>query len=111
MPQPVTETEVTIERGDDLDFRVEFLEEDENGVVTPVDLTGATWALYEPHPSLVGQLTAAFDADRTTGGLELQFTWNDAAPPPSGREMTTYLRLTFPGGRRKSSGLIRFYIR
>lgn len=111
MPSPAAEVEITIARGDDLDFRVEFLEVDEEGVSTPVDLTGATWELFEPHPALVDHLTATFDADRATGGVNMQFTWNDLDPPPSGREMTFYLRLTFPGGRRKSSEKIRFYIR
>jgi hypothetical protein len=111
MPAPTTEVEITITRGDDLDFRIEFSEEDEAGVVTPVDLTGATWALFEPHPALVGNLTAAIDPVPTTGGVDMQFTWDDADPPPSGREMTFYLRLTFPGGRRKSSEMIRFYVK
>jgi hypothetical protein len=105
--------EIVINRGSDLDFDLLYENVAEDGTVTPTDLTGATFELYEPHAILVGKLSYAFDADRTTGIVHMTLAWDDELP--SAIELSPGEHVGFRGritiaGKRTSSEEMRFVI-
>jgi len=95
--------EIEINRGSDLDFTVRWRERDEAGVISPIDLTGGVVSLFEPHPALVGNLTATLDPDPTTGDVQCRLEW--APDMPTGRRMSFRVMVTF-GTDNQTSPLI-----
>lgn len=80
-------TDFTINRGSDLRATMNF--SDATGA--PVDLTGYTVAIYEPHPAIADHLSAQI-IDAAAGEVTLTTQWADAMP--TGRIMHFRVRVT-----------------
>lgn len=80
-------TEFTINRGSDLRATMTFAD----AAGAPVDLTGYTVAIYEPHPAIADHLTAQI-TDAAAGKVTLTMQWADAMP--TGRIMHFRVRVT-----------------
>lgn len=80
-------TDFTINRGSDLRATMNF--SDATGA--PVDLTGYTVAIYEPHPAIADHLTAQI-TDAVAGEVTLAMQWADTML--SGRVMNFRVRVT-----------------
>ncbi len=83
-------TDFTINRGSDLRARMTFAD----AAGAPVDLTGYTVAIYEPHPAIADHLSAQI-TDAAAGEVTLTMQWADAMP--TGRIMHFRVRVTAGG--------------
>lgn len=88
--------ELEINRGSDLTFTMTWREPspDPNNPLAgdPLDLTGYTFTVYEPHPAIAGHLTIT-PVDLSVGALSGRLEWQEDMP--TGRIMNFRIRAVF----------------
>lgn len=90
---------MVINRGSDLTFTMNWKQP---GGTAPYDLTGATVAAFEPHPSIAGHITLTV-TDAAQGAVSGRVEWQDDMP--TGRVMHFRVRVSI-GSDDTSTGKI-----
>lgn len=96
---------ITITRGSDRDFEVEWIEVDSAATERALNLsTASAPELFEAHPALVGHIALAVDPDPLLGIVQGEITWQDDML--DGDFMHFRVRVVV-GGKRRTTGLIQ----
>jgi len=94
--------ELLLNRGSDLNFDLEVPDGPAEDA-PPLDLSGYTVEVFEPHQHLAGHLTLTI-SDALSGRIQGRLVWSDTME--SGRAMTFRVRLLGPEGRMSTPKIV-----